>query len=431
MIALALTLLLTVEGQGRSLTLQQALDTAAQRQPALRQSRATTEGARALAGQALAPALPQVDLGARYQRGTANFSARPGSLPRLEDDGTSTGTTFDTFNYFSADAMVSQLLWDFGQTLGRYRSAQANVRAQEQNERATAVQVALDVRTAYFTARAQAELVEVATASLENQQAHQRQIDGFVQAGRRAPIDLAQARADVANSKVQLLKASNDYAIARARLNQSMGSEANIDFEVTDAPPGPVPGEARPIEALIDQALEARPESAEWEEKLLAQALRVQALGGGYFPRLGAGLNGTAAATRVDRFVPNLSFQLTLDWNLFGGGITHAQIAEAQAQQRVLEAQRDAYRLQVRVDVEQARLTVDAAAQALTASEEALSAAKERLTLAEGRYEVGAGSILELSDAQVAFTTAGAQRVQALYGLASARARLMAALGQR
>ena len=58
-----------------------------------------------------------------------------------------------------------------------------------------------------------------------------------------------------------------------------------------------------------------------------------------------------------------------------------------------------------------------------------MSTADERLKLAEGRYEAGANDILELDDAQVTDANAKAERVQAVYDLAIARARLARAMG--
>ncbi len=71
-----------------------------------------------------------------------------------------------------------------------------------------------------------------------------------------------------------------------------------------------------------------------------------------------------------------------------------------------------------------------ASKEAVEVSNEAKAAAAERLRLAEGRYQAGAGSVIELSDAQVAFTQAGAQVAQATFTLAASRARLVAALGR-
>ena len=88
-------------------------------------------------------------------------------------------------------------------------------------------------------------------------------------------------------------------------------------------------------------------------------------------------------------------------------------------------------RLQVSVDVVQGRLAVRASKSSIDGAEEALTNAREQLRLAEGRYQTGQGSIIELADAQVAYTTAEAQEVSARYSLASARAQLLTALGER
>jgi outer membrane protein len=80
--------------------------------------------------------------------------------------------------------------------------------------------------------------------------------------------------------------------------------------------------------------------------------------------------------------------------------------------------------------VEQARLSVRATKAAIEAAHEAAANARIRLTLAEGRYQAGVGNIIELGDAQLALTTAAAQEVQAVFNLATARAKLLQALGQ-
>jgi outer membrane protein len=84
----------------------------------------------------------------------------------------------------------------------------------------------------------------------------------------------------------------------------------------------------------------------------------------------------------------------------------------------------------VRADVDSARLAVRAALALLEADQEAVEASRERQRLAEARYASGAGSALELSDANLSRTSAEAQLVQAEYQLASARAQLLRALGR-
>ena len=63
---------------------------------------------------------------------------------------------------------------------------------------------------------------------------HLGQIDGFVTEGTRPQIDLAQARADRATARVQLIAAENAYSLARAALNRAMGVTGSIDYDVAD-----------------------------------------------------------------------------------------------------------------------------------------------------------------------------------------------------
>ena len=71
-----------------------------------------------------------------------------------------------------------------------------------------------------------------------------------------------------------------------------------------------------------------------------------------------------------------------------------------------------------------------AAKATIGAANDGLVSAREQLRLAEQRYATNVGSIIELDDAQVAYTSAAAQVVMAHYGLATARAQLLASLGR-
>jgi outer membrane protein len=412
----------------RTLTLDEALATARARQPLLRQARAGTAAAAARADQARAPLLPQASATAQYQRTTENFVPRPGSVPRSVAGGG--GTSLTTDNFFQAGVTLSQLVYDFGQTSGRWNAAKVSAEAQRDSERATALQTTLAVRTAFFTARANQDLVVVARENLANQELHLRQTEAFVRIGTRPEIDLALARTARANAQVQLINAENAYDTAKAQLNQAMGVEGPTEYAVASETIPPVPGEDQATDPLVAEAVQHRPDITALEEQARAQELTAHAVEGGYGPTLGVSTGVTEGGTALDTTVGNWNATATLTWNFFQGGLTRAQSQEARANLDAARAQVDTLRQQVRVDVEQARLAVRASKGALSAAGEALANAKDQLRLAEGRYKAGAGSAIELADAQVALTTAAAQRVQADYNLAASRAQLVRALGR-
>ncbi len=418
----------------RTLSLDEAVQTARANQPQLRQARAGTEAARARADEVRAPLLPQVNATANYQRATANRVVRPGATPFSSTTPLSSSLTpssrFDTFDFYNFGLGASQLVYDFGQATGRWKAAKANAQAQADTERATLLQVDLNVRVAYFNARAAKALLQVAQETLSNQEGHFTQVQGFVQVGTQPEIDLAQARTNLANARVQLINAQNGYETAKVQLNQAMGVEGPTNYDVVDEALPPIDNENSPIEPLLEEALKARPEFAAFSNQVRAQELTIRSIEGAYFPSLSVSTDLTKGGTGLGSLTWNWDANVLLSWPLFQGGLTRAQGREARANLTNLNAQVDAFRQEVRLEVDQARLAVLAAKTSIGAAEEAVINAKEQLRLAEKRYETGVGNIIELSDAQLALTNAEAQQVQAQYNLASARARLLQALGR-
>ena len=409
------------------LSLDAALSKAMEQVPALKAARSQELAAQARARETFAPLLPQVSLGLQYSRSTANFVARPGAVPSSLSG--ASNLSLDSFDFFTGNVSAQMLVWDFFSTWNRHQAAKRSAEGQAAQTKSLELTTALNVRTTYFSVKAQEELVGVTKAALDNTQAHLTQIQAFVSAGARPEIDLAQSRAEVANAKLAHLNAKNAVALARARLAQSMGVK-RVPDSLTDGPPGAIENEDAALDALVTEGVKARPEAAQLEAAVQSQELSLAAVKGTYWPTLSAQISTNAQARQLSAIVPNLSGQLSLSWQLYQGGLTQAQQAESEATLAATKAQVESLEQQVRLDVEQAQLDVHAAKEALEVAGEAKTASGERLRLAEGRYQAGAGSVIELSDAQVAFTQAGAQVAQAGFTLAAARARLLAALGR-
>jgi outer membrane protein len=427
MIALLLVLLAQAQTSAPSvLTLGEAQRVAQERQPQLRAAHGSTQAAEGRVEQSRSGLLPQLTASADYQRTTNNFLFRPGVTPR-----SGVTTSWSSINIFDSSVTLSQLLWDFGQTSNRWRSSQASARAAADQERSTWLQVTLQVRVAFFNAVASKELLAVARETLANQRNHLVQIQGFVQEGTRPPIDLSQARADFANAEVQVINAVNAYQRSKVLLNQAMGVEGSIGYEVANDALPPQPGEDGALDPLLAAALEARPEIASATQQVKAQQLLIKSARGAYAPSIAAGATFVQASETGSNYVGwNAAVGVTLTWNIFQGGLTAGTVHEAEGNLGFTVAQLDVLRQQVRVDVDQALLAIRAAKAASSSARDALVAARQRLALAEGRYQNGTGSVIELGDAQIAAANAAAIVVQTNFQLATARAQLLWALGR-
>lgn len=423
----------------RTVTLQDAERSAEAHLPQILIARANVTAGEARTEQARAPLLPQIKLDASYDRTTGNHVQKPGR-PTLRSN------SWEAFNWYQGELTGKLLLWDFGQTIDAWHAAQARAVALGDTEKSTRLEAMASVRLAFFRARAEKALIAVAQETLANQERHLAQIQGFVEAGTRPEIDLAQGRADVAQSRVQLISAQNGYVLGRAALNQAMGVTGDTDYDVGDQTLDPIPGENGAVDTLIDEAVRARPDIAALSAQVRGQELAASAARGGYFPTLSLRAGAADAGLYLfGKTVPNtppfppLNYGMTwnvfagvdLTWPLFQGLFTRGQVREADAALDGLRAQREGLIQQVWVAVQQAACAVRSAKEALIAAEQVLVNANERLRLAEGRYAAGAGSIIELADAQLQATRAAAQQVGAEYDLSSARAQLALALGQR
>ena len=85
----------------------------------------------------------------------------------------------------------------------------------------------------------------------------------------------------------------------------------------------------------------------------------------------------------------------------------------------------------MRLDVEQAYIAVTEAAERIGATGKAVESAEENLRLAQGRYDAGVGTILDLTDAQLALTNAQADQVRGLHDHKVFLARLEKAVGRQ
>ncbi|HKP61810.1 MAG TPA: TolC family protein [Polyangiales bacterium] len=405
----------------RELSLKDALRIAAEHSPVLAQSQAQADAADGRTTQARSVLLPQITA-------TASYARQHGAGSQL-GLGTFSANASGTYNRFAFGAAATQTLWDY-EAIERLRAAGLSFDAARATARASQLQTALNVRTLFFEARAARALIGVQQAAFENQQLNLNEVDAFVKVGVRPEIDLLQAQTDLANARVALLSARNQYGLAKASLRQAIGLRDADDFDVTDDTLPELNQENRALPILVQDALSHRPELESLKHERAAAEATLSAAKGTYWPTLQANAGVTEAGQEPSQLGTNWTVGVALTWPLFQGGLSNGMVDEARALSAVQQSQFDIVALQVQYDVEQARSTIENTQASLSAADEALRLAKSQLEQAQARYRQGISSIIELRDAQFGLTSASAQLVQAQLNLYRARAQLMAALGQ-
>jgi outer membrane protein len=378
--------------------------------------------------------LPQVQGSASFyplQTGTIGQALSLGaSVPNAAKANTGTIIVGQTGTF---GLTASQLIYDFNQTIDKIKSADQLVIAQKDYESVVWNGAVLTTRSAYFNCQQNLELVRVAQENLDDQNKHVEQMTAFVTTGTHPPVDLAQAKQQAAAAMYQLIQAKGAYLMSKAALQQAMGIDAHPEFDVTTDPFPPVKGEEMTTDALLPEAIGARPEIRNIDEQIAAQRLTVAANRESWAPSLAAtasAIGNFADYENAVALTPTVKVGVALNWPFYLGGVAQASTRQAEAVILQLEAQKDADKQQVRNDVDNARIAIDAAKGQVASSQEALNYAKEQLKLAEGQYQAGVGIALAVFDAQVAVFTAGGQVAQSVDALATGRAQLIKALGR-
>lgn len=115
---------------------------------------------------------------------------------------------------------------------------------------------------------------------------------------------------------------------------------------------------------------------------------------------------------------------------LFRGFDRQLQVEQAIAQRNNLDYQVRGLELQIRADVTEAVHNLETAYQTVLLQEENTRSAREELRLAQERYQLGAGTFLELLDSQTLAAQAEVDQIESVFGFHQALASLEAAVGR-
>ena len=323
-----------------------------------------------------------------------------------------------------AGVTLSQLLTDFGHTTNLVSSAKLQEKAQHANALATAEDIVLATDQAFYNALQAQALLKVAQQTVTTRQSVQHQVDVLTQNKLKSALDLSFADVNLSQAKLLLLDAQNNVDSTIAALTAVLGFDQQVQYELSDEDnqlPSPPPD----VNVLINTALQQRPDlqALNYNQQVADKFRRAQR--DQLFPTISAlGVAG-AIPVRPDCFggcFPNYfisswygAIGVNMNVPIFNGFLFTAQSSEANYRAKAAAENTRNLRDQVVRDVRTAWLSTNTAFQRVSVAAELAKQADLSLTLAQGRYNLGLGSIVELSQAQLQQTDAAIGYVNAQY----------------
>ena len=341
-----------------------------------------------------------------------------------EDEGRIIDQTTQSVN---ASVSSSVTLFNGLTNVASLRSAQLSEDAGERNVKRAEQTVAFTVASNFLALVQQQEQLGVQRENLAAQEAQEKQIKAFVDAGSRPISDLYQQQAAVAAARSQVVNAERAFELAKVDLIQTLQLDPRGSYAF--APPAlDTASKANAtfsLDSLLTRALGQRSDLFAQQSLVSAASQNVKAANGSRWPSLSlsAGYNSAYSSATPIGFTDQLnqrrggSLAIGLSIPLFDRGTTdlaaqRAQIAEDNARLDLKDRQQ-----QVGLEVRRAYLDYRAATQQLDAAEAQLRAAALALQASQQRYNVGAATLLEVTQARATQLQGASALVTARYGL--------------
>ena len=331
----------------------------------------------------------------------------------------------------AAGSTLSQLITDFGRSTNLLASSRLHAKAEDENAIATAQQISLAADQAFYTALESYAVLKVADQTVASRQLAADRIQALTKAKLKSDLDLSFANVNLSEAKLLQLEERNNYNAALASLSSILGfpNVQNLELieEGTNGEPPPAS-----VDSLIQSALKQRPDLNSLQYSLeSAQKFRnaehelvrptISALGTvGSVPFNTGHLESWYGAVGVNISIP-----------VFNGFLFNARAHEADLRAEAADRRRVDLANRISRDVRIAWLDSTRAYHRLDVTRQLLDQARMAQDLAQTRYNLGLGSIVEYSQAELQATQAEIANTTARYEYAFALKRLQFETGNR
>ncbi len=324
-------------------------------------------------------------------------------------------------NSHRASVQLTQNLWDWGRSWFQLTQAKLLKQSKELALHDRRNYVIYNVQEKYFELLKAIKLGQVYEEAVKRSEEQLNRTKSMHEIGSVALADVYKAQVALGNDQINLINQRNSILIAKANLNNAMGLDPGSPIEIED-----IAIETLSLPYTFDNALEmslqrnAELKMFELNVKNYSYGRKIAQLA--YLPTIGGALTYSRDNEYFNRVYNkkldenySATIGLQMDLNIFKGfadkaEVTRQSLSYAKAQEDLTEKKR-----LLKTDVTQAFNILKANKEIAEINAINLEAANEDLRLAQERYKIGAGTLLEVIDAQYAVTQARSTWVTARY----------------
>lgn len=312
------------------------------------------------------------------------------------------------------------------QNINSLKSSRLDTESEEENLQRVRETVIFQTVSNYLQVLLDKKLLEIDQENLASSEKTLEQVQAQVEVGSRPTVDLFNQESTVANNELQVVNSENALTNSRIQLIRGLQVDPlkEYEFSIPDVEPEDVSLQKYDLENLVQIALESRSDLRRDELTIESIEYQLKVTKASIYPTLGAfGQLNTDYSDQSDFsfgdqfFDQNIvkSIGLSLNVPIFNNFNRRTNVQSQLISYRNAKLNLEDAELQVIQEVNQAYSDYESFAKQLEASQKALTAAEKSYETQQERYQVGAGTLIELSDANAQFVQAQANRAQALY----------------
>lgn len=318
------------------------------------------------------------------------------------------------------------------------KAGQAQVRAAQYANTAELLNTQRDARVAYYDwTRSVASRVAL-QESLLRTQARLEDAEAAFEAGVASRADVMRLDAAVATLTAASIRAENFQILAEQALALQMGESEFPRYQIGEdllTPEPALPG-ATDLQAMIEEAERQRYEMRAFAASTEQLEYAIKTTRAGYYPRLDGFAEATYASPN-QRFFPlepvfngSWSAGLSLTWVMNDAINSMVRVKELEANARGLDAQREALRRGLALEVAAAFAERESVSAEIEYLERATESAIEGYRVAVDLYQVGDATTTDILDAEYERVDAALRSINARIDLRLANLRLAYAAGR-
>lgn len=417
------------------LDLQQSIDLAYQKNPAVIQARENVNIASARMGQAGSYFLPSVTLNGT--KGQNYVQPMVIQLPQQFGGGSMATGPDEASNLGTYSLTAQQLLFTGGRAVANLSVARSQYDSAVWGLSKARQDVEFSVTSAYFDVLKTRKSLEIITNSVENLKRNERITEVLYNSGIAPVSDLIRMKSAVANQEVVKMQAQMMFDLSKLSFQAAIGEKFREDFDLKEeALPG-VKGAVPQLDRLLPLAYVNRPDFKSFEIGIDISKNALSFAFGEYLPNImfqysfGRTANDYQSNTKWNNDLGNWRSMLVGQWNLFTGFNTENKVREAYATLNSMKAQEQSIKDGVTIDVTSSLLTLNATLEKVKAARVASDLSDRALKSVEVAYKANITTQQAYLDAQNSYSLSMLNYWSARYELEVSKARLNRSVGAK